>query len=229
MVINKMTHQASFYLISNSSVDQYPENSLTHFTNKFPIPIVLDQSEKWEIGIESFGISANFINIKTPIKKDVPSFFITICQPETSGMNLILPENYESAENCRMKGFYLKNKFFKHGDLVDLKDEVIERIPDSMTVETDQIIFHPTPNKYWILMHQTFRENFGFVGAIFNISLDINKAGSFISRILLNKKYIMLNYVCTIVKCITFLKSQLRQTNSSLKNLISIKKYFLRL
>jgi hypothetical protein len=182
-----MSQIKSFYLISNSCIDQYPENSLTNFTNRFPLPIILDQNEKWELGIESFGISTNFANIKIP-GKNIPSFFTTTCQPETSGMELILPDSYEAAENCNMKGFYLKNKFFRKGDLIDLRDEVLDKIPNSMIIENDQIIFQPTTKKYWILMHQTFRENFGFVGTIFNISVDLNKVGSYITKILLSNK-----------------------------------------
>jgi len=59
-----MTDFKSFYLISNSCIDQHPNNTLTLFTNTFPEPFVFNQSEKWEMGIESFGISTNFSNIR---------------------------------------------------------------------------------------------------------------------------------------------------------------------
>jgi len=181
-----MTDFKSFYLISNSCFDQHPNNTLTYFTNTFPIPFVFDQSEKWEMGIESFGFSTNFSNIKYG-GKNVPSFFVTTCRPETSKMNLILPNSYEDAELCNMKAFYLKQKFFKKGDLEDLRDEVLDKIPNSMSVTEDQITFSPSDQDYWVLMHQTFRDSFGFVGTVNSVNLDLNNPGSFITKIVLQK------------------------------------------
>jgi hypothetical protein len=64
------------FLLSNGSSDIYKNNTLTHFTNKLPAPIDLQNENKYEIAIESVGFSCLFRNIKLP-EGDYPSFIIT--------------------------------------------------------------------------------------------------------------------------------------------------------
>ncbi len=44
--------EKSFFitLTSNSSLDYYPNNTLSHFTHKLPYPLEL-QNENWHVGI----------------------------------------------------------------------------------------------------------------------------------------------------------------------------------
>lgn len=66
------------YLMSNGGGKAYPDNTLTKFRNKFPAP--LEINNKYEIGVQAFGFSSLFKNIKTPINKTLPSLIITDCQ-----------------------------------------------------------------------------------------------------------------------------------------------------
>ena len=71
---------SSIYLISNGSTDYYPENKLTQFTNHLPVPIEFNESDKWEVGVESFGISCNFK--KTHLSVTNPHILIGSCQQD---------------------------------------------------------------------------------------------------------------------------------------------------
>jgi hypothetical protein len=42
------------YCFSNASLDIYPENTLSKFTNQLAIPIDLDRNEKWRISLQKF-------------------------------------------------------------------------------------------------------------------------------------------------------------------------------
>ena len=71
-----METKKTLFLLSNGSSDIYKNNTLTHFTNKLPTPIDLQNENKYEIAIESVGFSCLFRNIKLP-EGDYPSFIIT--------------------------------------------------------------------------------------------------------------------------------------------------------
>jgi hypothetical protein len=64
----------SVFIISNGSHQFYPKNSLTHFKNKLPIEIELN--DNYEIAVESLGFSRTFKQISIP-ENDFPSFFIS--------------------------------------------------------------------------------------------------------------------------------------------------------
>jgi len=72
------------HLLSNGSQDAYPHNSLTNFTNKFPIPLDIDQN--YEIGIQSFGYSSKFRNLKLPNNPEVPSIIILKCEHDPAAV-----------------------------------------------------------------------------------------------------------------------------------------------
>jgi hypothetical protein len=65
----------SLYLISNGSTDFYPENRLTSFTNHLPVTLDFPENVRWEVGVESFGISCNF-DSNTRIQKTSPVIMI---------------------------------------------------------------------------------------------------------------------------------------------------------
>lgn len=74
--IMKMSSKDCFYVFSNGGKDYFPSNSLTNFTNKFPIPFEVDK--RYEIGVQSIGFSSHFKNIITP-PTGAPSLIITNC------------------------------------------------------------------------------------------------------------------------------------------------------
>ena len=69
-------NQDSIYVFSNGGQAYFPSNTLTNFTNKFPIPLKLN--ETYEIGIQSIGFSSLFRNVLTPAN-DAPSLIVTNC------------------------------------------------------------------------------------------------------------------------------------------------------
>ena len=71
-----MNTKETFYLFSNAGKDSYPSNTLTSFTNRFPVPLEVEKN--YEIGIEGIGFSSAFKNILLP-KDGVPSLIVTNC------------------------------------------------------------------------------------------------------------------------------------------------------
>lgn len=63
-----------FYILSNASLDVFPNNTLSEFKNVLPKKLTLPEDEKWEVGVETVGISSMFRNIKTP-PSGVPVIF----------------------------------------------------------------------------------------------------------------------------------------------------------
>ena len=86
------------HLLSNGSTDAYPTNTLTNFSNKFPVPMDVDQS--YEIGIQSFGFSSQFRSVHLPNNADIPSIIVVVCDmPQNrvsrsinSGFDHLIPE-----------------------------------------------------------------------------------------------------------------------------------------
>jgi len=68
--------QESIYVFSNGGKAYFPSNTLTNFTNKFPVPLEVNQN--YEIGLESIGFSSVFKNVITP-PNNAPSIIITNC------------------------------------------------------------------------------------------------------------------------------------------------------
>lgn len=71
-----MSTKDCFYVFSNGGKDYFPSNTLTSFSNKFPIPIEVDK--RYEIGIQSIGFSSHFKNVITP-PPGAPSLIVTNC------------------------------------------------------------------------------------------------------------------------------------------------------
>jgi len=64
-----------FYLLSNASTDIFPENTLTEFRNIFPTTLRFDENDKWEVGIETIGVSSMFRNVFTPAQ-GIPVIYV---------------------------------------------------------------------------------------------------------------------------------------------------------
>lgn len=73
-----MTNKPEYiHLLSNACTDYYPDNTLTNFKNAFPLPLDID--ERYEVGVQEFGFSANYTNIRVPENKSIPSIMIAKC------------------------------------------------------------------------------------------------------------------------------------------------------
>lgn len=76
--VSIMTNKPEYiHLLSNACTNSYPENTLTNFRNSFPLPLDID--EKYEVGVQEFGFSANYTNVRVPENKSIPSLIIAKC------------------------------------------------------------------------------------------------------------------------------------------------------
>ena len=73
-----MNEETIFYVISNAGTKEYPDNKLTSFVNRFPIPLEIDN--RYEIGVQSIGFSSLFKNVSLPENEHAPSIIITNCK-----------------------------------------------------------------------------------------------------------------------------------------------------
>ena len=99
-----MSTKDCFYVFSNGGKDYFPSNTLTSFSNKFPIPFEVDK--RYEIGIQSIGFSSHFKNVITP-PPDTPSLIVTNCNNSRSYFHrksfTIFPDQTEGPINWTFK------------------------------------------------------------------------------------------------------------------------------
>ena len=161
----------SIYLISNGSTDYYPDNTLTSFTNRLPIPISFDPNEKWEIGVESFGFSSNFKNVH--LKANVPSLMVASCQTNMPNCEDICILDIESIMNrldCSWKKFTLDaSQKVKIADIQSLSADV-NKTGLTMSADNTSMSFSlseqdaKSDKVCWIFLHESFKSMFGFTG-----------------------------------------------------------------
>lgn len=166
----------SIYLISNGSQDFYPENKLTSFTNHVPWPIEFSPQEKWEVGVESFGISCNFKRLD--VETNAPHILITKCQTEdrkceeTCRGEKPVKFNFQS---CIWHKFNLplEGKEIVSGTTFQkLSDQIAQQTGIIMTYINGRLSFdlNDTDKKsqesYWIFFNKKFSNAFGLSGEL---------------------------------------------------------------
>jgi len=167
---------SSIYLISNGSSDYYPTNKLTQFTNHLPIPIEFKDYEKWEVAVESFGISCNFK--KTELGQSAPHILIGTCQLDErlcdeTCFGREKPVKFKMDEvNCWHK-FYLtknKNEIVGPDSFKRLASEIYSKTKINLTFSNNQLHFDLDPTQkgskksFWIAFSKKFSESFGLSG-----------------------------------------------------------------
>lgn len=65
------------FTISNASSREFPENSLTSWTNILPEKLRFLSRENWHIALESIGFSTEYLNFELPRNVHTPSIIIT--------------------------------------------------------------------------------------------------------------------------------------------------------
>lgn len=165
----------NIYLISNGSLDVYAENTLVDFKNKLPFQIDVGRNEGIEVAISHLGISNNFKNITTP-RNGLPSFFITNAKapyiaPDKDGHFVQIPVKFEIGN----KGSALfptdwfqydfEEKSYSISDIKEYFKEVSrESYTDiEFTDDLKLVIKTKNYNNFWIFMHKTMIDSFGFV------------------------------------------------------------------
>ena len=168
---------SSIYLISNGSNDFYPENKLTSFANHLPVPIEFNEYEKWEVAVESFGISCNF-KVKQ-LSNTTPHILIGDCDmdsrkcDETCGGER--PVNFDLGdESCWHKFYLTKNvkeivgpETFKR-----LASKIASKTNINVTFSEGRLSFDldtegiENKKSYWIAFSNEFSKAYGLSGEL---------------------------------------------------------------
>lgn len=169
----------SLYLISNGSGETYPENTLTSFSNKLPFAINYDG--QYEVGVNSFGLSCDFLNTELPAH--APVLIVSNCQlterylpcsnpnnPDPSCGDQPVKFTFEDTPDCTHHYFYLdSSKYVSIENMTNLQSEVL-KTGLQMDVSKNQMKFYISEKdrleykSYWLFMHTKFKQRFGFEG-----------------------------------------------------------------
>ena len=165
----------SIYLISNGSSDYYPENKLTHFTNHLPVPIEFNEYEKWEVGVESFGISCNFK--KSYLDVTTPHVLIGSCQQEEKKCDETCqgekPIKFKlQDESCWHRFFLTRDakEIIRPETFSRLAADIYSRTNIIMNLSNNQLSFDlnhsqkENKNSFWIAFSKEFSELYGLSG-----------------------------------------------------------------
>lgn len=177
-----------FYIISNASKDIYPHNTLTDFRNRFPKTLSFNEKDRWEVGIETIGLSSMFRNIHLPNKIDVPSVMvgeITIPLPKHRSYRTenpleddyySLPFDFKTEDEG---GFFEKidipDKYYEETDVyimirvLNLKSSKKGVLFNFYQTRRQLAISYTEPSKngadgVWVFLHETFAKSFNFEG-----------------------------------------------------------------
>jgi hypothetical protein len=176
----------SIFVISNGSVDSYPNNTLTNFKNKLPKILEFTPEQKYEVSVEGIGFSCQFRNIHLP-KKDFPSFLISNCYHKefttckdfaycpidvhldnTGGLTYRAALGVPSQLNvkCKLWEYRFLDKLYEQTDVVKFLKEVNEACNVDIIYEDDKISFSRKgfgATNYWLMLHPTMLESFNIV------------------------------------------------------------------
>jgi len=175
--------QKIIFVLSNGSSQYYPKNTLTNFTNKLPIPIDLNPTRKFEIGVASYGFSSQFRNVALPINK-VPSFIISNCNVlqrmgtcvddnDSNSYPCEVPVRFkfrqnEDGKDCNNWPYFLKDKEYTEADIANLATIIKSDSGVELKYHNNRLSFSVSDEdarsfkQFWVMLHKTFVDSFGF-------------------------------------------------------------------
>ena len=168
----------SFYLISNSNVDSFPNNTLTKFSNKFPEELNLSKNKKCEIALEALGFSCNFRNIELP-PNSLPSIIITDSTvnkldvnqtkylPQSGLWDIPIPKfQYDTQLDGGNWYFYrFQEKYYNEQDINDKLKTISDESNIDMHITNEKELFIGNKGgsgSFWILLHPTIMKSLRF-------------------------------------------------------------------
>lgn len=177
--------------ISNASTDIYSSNTLTKFRNKIPVPIVLNEHDRWRFSLKSFGVHLNYGTIKIP--KDVPLLILLdlkdfqqhAAQDNDRDISALLhqyvhekvlkkdklqllPKDYQIYELYKLLESFLKQSSFK--GVIDIK-----LIPGPGTKSGGNLKLSSTVYSSVLLMHNFLNESLPFFHSNYSSKLQVDK------------------------------------------------------
>lgn len=180
------------YLLSNGSTEYFTKNSLTSFVNKIPIPFEFTPNDKWEVGVKSFGLSTIFCNVTAPSNPVAPSLIVTDCWKNLGLSQCVIKDGVESVvdsavkqshtcehmnditfrkqnEICDAWDYFIEEKKVYHDDdikklceTIQEQSKMIAKFENGVIEFTVSDAHVATNHHYWVWMHKTFLESFGF-------------------------------------------------------------------
>jgi hypothetical protein len=170
------------YLLSNASLDSYPDNTLTKFTNQLPKQINFKQNKTWEVGVQSIGLSFKFRNINLP-KTKVPSVVVVrynntptdyVELPHAMpNFHLYCVQNALQFDLLTLMApeyqthFYLQDYYYTYYDIKKFCEKFQLENPDIKLSFRNKLmkfsIRQDETNDFrWIFLHKSFCETFQF-------------------------------------------------------------------
>jgi hypothetical protein len=171
-----------FYIISNASSDVFPDNTLTEFKNVFPRTLSFPEEEKWEVGIETIGISSMFRNVYTP-KAGVPVIIAShdktnlrhlrqspVVDPRED-WHFSINMNLAKVNNSDAMYTELVDKFYTEADVYSMCRYYTIKLRPYCILSYDGTRMTISYNDHyslkhkgaWIFLHETFAKSFKFV------------------------------------------------------------------
>lgn len=170
--------QKCIYLLSNGSEDYYPKNTLTSFTNKLPSSFDFNQNEKWEVGIETIGLSCVFRNIALPKSKLHPSIIITECRtvdrlqpcPDDPSQACEHPVKFDFnyVSGCEYSKYFFEDREYSLYDFELLAKQIREETGLIFKHENNKFIFEVSVQdsikfkSYWLMLHKSAKYSLCF-------------------------------------------------------------------
>jgi len=169
-----------FYIISNASIDIYPNNTLTEFKNKFPKTLSFSEHDKWEVGVETIGLSSMFRNVLVPHRPNIPSVLIGHSfnleqQRASPEIKASLDTHYSlnfklfGEANTDFIPIEIKDKYYHEADVYAMCKVINTKVINecckfSFDGSQMSIKFNNNSSREgtWVFLHETFVKSFGF-------------------------------------------------------------------
>ena len=141
-----MARREGFYMTlpSDGSIEIYPENTLSHFTNRLVQPVDLTEGE-WRVGMIEMIFSTTLDNIT----EEENFFDLLICQDSTAESNIQDPDT-EHLGRFVLKELYALRKDGSGGSVLLKQD----------ATEVERLTLVPWSDSKWVPKRGFFHENF---------------------------------------------------------------------
>jgi hypothetical protein len=122
------TKNFPIYILSNGSTDSFPNNTLTLFKNRFPISFETKKNKKYQIAVQSIGISQKYKNILSLDNEKKEYHMITFLRPKEKE-NVALPYSTD-VKGIKFKALEHNSQFVQHVRKIQFNTKEIVSVQD---------------------------------------------------------------------------------------------------